>query len=293
MRHPRSIRWLQPCAAAAALVLLNVPAWAAAPDWSKVPVKAISAFYPGASPIEWIVKGTEHGGARALKKGETCASCHHEEVADMGKKIVSGQKNEPAPIAGKAAAIPVTVQAAHDGAQLYLRFTWKQPPGGGPKMDANNAVKLAVMLEDNKVERANLSGCWETCHVDARTMPEGKDDQKTKYVVGGDVASGKFYDLIQWTSKDGKFDGHVADKRVMTGGTALVDAVGEKKGDQWTVTFTRKFTGGAGDIALAPGKVVNFGFAIHDDHTHGRFHQVSMGYTLGLDAEADVTAAKQ
>jgi len=279
---------------AAALLLASGAAQAAAPDWSKVPAAKFNVFYPGASPIEWITKGSEHGGARALKKGESCASCHHEEAADMGKKLVSGQKNEPKPIKGKAPSIPVSVQAAHDGANLYLRFSWKQPAASGAeKMDKDNAVKLAVMLEDNKVPRANLSGCWETCHGDTRTMPEGKDDKKTKYVAEGSLASGKFYDLIQWTSKGGKFDGHVADKRVMEGGKALVDAKGEKKGDEWVVVFTRKLSGGEGDIALAPGKTVNFGFAIHDDHAAGRFHQVSLGYTLGLDAKADVTAAKQ
>lgn len=281
-------------ALAAALALVAGSSLAAAPDWSKVPAKTITAFYPGVSPIEWITKGTEHGGARALKKGESCASCHHDEATDMGKKIVSGQKIEPKPIKGKAAAVPVNVQAAHDGANLYLRFSWKQPAASGAeKMDKDNQVKLAFMLEDNKVERANLSGCWETCHVDARTMPEGKDDKKTKYVKDGSLASGKYYDLVQWTSKGGKFDGHVADKRVMEGGKALVDAKGEKKGDEWVVVFTRKLAGGEGDVALAAGKTVNFGFAVHDDWATGRFHQVSLGYTLGIDAKADITAAKQ
>lgn len=267
---------------------------AAAPDWGKVPAKAITVFYPGASPIEWITKGTEHGGARGLKKGESCAACHHDETADMGKKMASGQKIEPAPIKGKAPAIAVQVQAAHDGANLYLRFAWKQPAGGAAeKMDKDNPVKLAFMLEDNKVERANLSGCWETCHTDARTMPEGKDPNKTKYVTGANLAAGKYYDLLQWTSKGAKHDGHVADKRVMEGGKALVDAKGEKKGDEWVVVFTRKLAGGEGDVALASGKTYNFGFAIHDDHAAGRFHHVSLGYTLGLDAKADISAAKQ
>jgi hypothetical protein len=161
-------------------------------------------------------------------------------------------------------------------------------------MDKDNATKLAVMLEDNKVERANLSGCWETCHQDARTMPDAKDDNRTKYVVGGDVKAGKFYDLIQWTSKGAKHDGYVADKRVMDGGKALLEAKGEKAGDQQVVTFTRKLAGGAeGDITLAAGKVYNLGFAIHDDHTAGRFHHVSLGYTLGLGADADIKAVKQ
>ena len=264
----------------------------ASPDWGKIPGKTITLLYPGVSPIEWVTTGTEHGGARGLRKGESCAACHDEETADMGQKIASGEKIEPKPIKGKAGSIPVKVQAAHDDGNLYMRFSWKQPAGGAEKMDKDNQVKLAVMLEDNKIERADLSGCWETCHQDARTMPGAKDDQKTKYVAGGDVKAGKFYDLLQWTSKGTRHDGYVADKRVMDGGKALVDARGEKKGDEWVVTFTRKLAGGGeGDIAMAKGKVYNFGFAIHDDYAQGRFHQVSLGYSLGIDAEADVMAA--
>ncbi len=279
--------------AAAAAATSCAGAGAAAPDWGKVPAKAITVFYPGVSPLEWITKGAEHGGARALRKGESCASCHHDEAADMGKKMATGQKIEPKPIKGKVGSIPVNVQAAHDGANLYLRFSWKQPAGGADKMDKDNAVKLAFMLEDNKVAGANLSGCWEACHNDARTMPDAKDDKKTKYVKDGNLANGTFYDLMQWTSKGGKFDGHVADKRVMEGGKALLEAKGEKKGDDWVVVFTRKLSGGEGDITLSAGKTYNFGFAIHDDHTIGRFHHVSLGYTLGIDAKADIAAAKQ
>ncbi|MEZ5626399.1 MAG: ethylbenzene dehydrogenase-related protein, partial [Rhodocyclaceae bacterium] len=123
----------------------------------------------------------------------------------------------------------------------------------------------------------------------------GADDKKTKYVKGGDLASGKFYDLIQWRSGKGEMhDGYVADKRVMDGGKGLVSAEGKKDGDTWTVVFTRKLAGGGeGDIALATGKTYNIGFAVHDDHAKGRFHQVSMGYTLGIDAKADIVAAKQ
>ena len=279
--------------AALAAALAAGAALAAPPDWSKVPAKTITVFYPGVSPIEWIMKGTEHGGARAIRKGETCASCHNDEAADMGKKMVSGQKNEPNPPKGKAGSIPVQVQAAHDGANLYLRFSWKQPAGGGAKMDAENQVKLAFMLDDNKVELANIGGCWASCHEDSRTMPGVADDKKTKYVKGANLAGGTFYDLVQWKSKGKPADGYVADRRVMEGGKALVSADGKGDGGNWSVVFVRKLTGGEGDIALAPGKTYNFGFAIHDDHAAGRFHHVSLGYTLGIDAKADITAAKQ
>jgi hypothetical protein len=291
------------------LVMVGSAGVAFAADASKAPAKKITVFYPGASGMEWILKGTEHGGAKAVKKGETCIGCHidektgNEEAPEIGRKIVSGEKSkntalEPAPIKGQPGSIPVTVQAAHDANNLYLRFTWKNTGfTSGKKMDPDNPVKLAVMLEEpGKVENDTVGGCWATCHTDVRTMPGVKDDKKTKYVVGGNLAAGKFYDIFQFRSGKGQkpHDGYIADKRVMEGGTALSEAKGELKGDTWTVTFTRKLSGGEGDVKLEPGKVYNFGFAIHDDHAAGRYHYVSLGYTLGLDnAKADINVAKQ
>lgn len=289
------------------LLTAAAPALAAQPDWSKVPARKITVFYPGTSGIEWIMNGTEHGGAKGLKKGERCIGCHEDEKTQnidiASDKILKGEKLEPKPIAGRVPNIPVTVQAANDGTNLYLHFTWKEPKGGAEKMDKDNPVKLAVMLEDNKVSYKDAKGkevqiglaggCWGTCHTDARTMP-GADDKKTKYVTGGTLANGQYYDLMQWKSGKGAkpVDGHIADKRVAEGGKALESAEGKKTGDTWTVTFTRKLAGGEGDITLSPGKVYNMGFAIHDDHAAGRYHYVSFGYTLGIDAKADITAAK-
>lgn len=169
-------RFLGVSAAAGVLLLAAAGAGAAQPDWAKVPGKSITLFYPGVASMEWTMTGTEHGGARAMRKGETCASCHNDETADMGKKIVSGQKVEPnaSAVKGKAPAIPVNVRAAHDGTTVYVRLQWKQPPGAqGKKMDEKNAVKVAVMFDDGgKVEMAATGGCWASCHHDLRSMPD-------------------------------------------------------------------------------------------------------------------------
>lgn len=284
----------------------------AVPDWSSVPSRKVTVFHPGTSGVEWILNGIQHGGAVGLKKGERCISCHEDEKTQsidinadkiMKAETLKSDKLEPTPVSNHVGTVPVTVQAANDGTNLYLRFSWKEPKGGMDKMDKDNPVKLAVMLEDNKVVAKDAKGkevqigmaggCWGTCHTDARTMP-GADDKKTKYVTGGSLANGNYYDLMQWKSGKGAkpVDGYVADKRVMTGGTALVGAEGKKEGDTWTVTFTRKLTGGNGDIALVSGKTYNMGFAIHSDNTAGRFHHVSFGYSLGIDTKADITAAK-
>jgi hypothetical protein len=280
---------------AAALVALAAgAALAAPPDWGKVPAAKFTLFYPGVATLEWATAVVNHSGARGIKNGETCASCHSDDPVDFGKEIASGKKLEPHPIKGKTGYIPITVQAAHDADNLYLRFTWKQPSGSsGEKMDKDNQVKLTVMLGDDKVDRVDVAGCWVMCHNDLRTMPDAKDPDKTKYVKDGSLASGKFLDLIQWASKTGMGGGYVADKRVMTGSKALVDAKGEKKGDEWEVVFTRRLQGDASDISLASGKTYNIGFAIHDDYTAGRFHDVSLDYTLGIDTKADITANKE
>ncbi len=268
-------------------------------DWSEVESTEIVLLYPGIAHLGWLTGDVRegrwrHGGGWAFKNGETCYACHFDETERMGGRIVTGAKLEPSPIPGKAAAIPVRVQAAHDGERLHLRFRWTQPPASaGEPMDADNVVKLAFMLDAGKVDSAERNGCWASCHADSRTMPSG-DPARTKHVLNGSLENGVFYDLVQWRSGENRgHDGHVAERRVMEGGQALIEASGTREGDEWTVTFTRNFTGAAGDIGLEVGGIYNFGFAIHDSHAAGRFHHVSLGYTLGLDAEALITARRR
>ena len=129
--------------------------------------------------MEWVLNGRDHGGARAYEKaGDTCVNCHDKETAPMGEKMVTGEKAEPTPIPGKRGNIPVSVQAAHDDANLFLRFEWEDtahvpvPFVDGGKMDPENPMKLAVMLATNELEYADKAGCWGTCHHDARSMPD-------------------------------------------------------------------------------------------------------------------------
>jgi nitrate/TMAO reductase-like tetraheme cytochrome c subunit len=160
-------------------------------DWSGVPAREITLFYPGQSSIEWAL-GRQHGGKRPFKSGDRCTECHEEELADMGQKIVSGEKEmkvgknkkhgmEPTLIPGKRGSFPVKVQASHDGDKLHMRFEWADsehtpaPFVEGGKMDPDNKVKLAVMFATDDVEYADRAGCWGTCHADLRTMPFAPD----------------------------------------------------------------------------------------------------------------------
>lgn len=252
----------------------------AAPDWGKVPKRDIHVFHPGVTPIEWVGKKSDHSGTAGLKKGETCVGCHEEKGSlNFNFKRLADKELEPQG-APKTMVYPVGVQAAYDASNLYIRLTFKAPSGGADKGDKTNEVKAAVMFPDSKVPQSSQVGCWASCHIDARSMP-GADDKKTKYAKEG------AYELMQWKSAKGSkvVDGTVTTERKMDGGALAAKADGAKSGDTYTVTFTRKNPG--------EGKAVPFGIAIHGDNATGRFHHVSLGYTLGLGADGDVKAVKQ
>jgi hypothetical protein len=149
-------------------------------------------------------------------------------------------------------------------------------------MDKKNDVKLAMMFDGGfaeggapAIELAERAGCWVTCHNELRTMNNAQDDKKTKFIKGAALDAGKFMDLIQWKSGKGEkpVDGYIADKRVMEGGKGLVKAEGKKEGNKWVVTFTRALaSGGTRDHKIEPGKIYNFGFAIHDGNSEARYH---------------------
>ena len=315
-------------------------------DWSKANTTDISVFYPGTASIEWIL-GRNHGGKRAFTKGDRCIECHGEEIADIGNNIASGESEkieDPALIPGKRGSFDVTINAAHDAENLYLKFSWPEtdhmpaPFVDGGKMDPANSMKLAFMLATDEVEYADRAGCWGTCHADVNGMPfvpendvlMGSDLAKrldfnnglTKYITesrtdlelkgrGGKALGGwdklkaegeiqaaadanKFMDIVRYKAGEGIIeDGYILAERQMHGGQGgEVSAVLEN--GTWTVMVKRKLKSDkTGDVSIDAGSIYNFGFAIHDDYTSGRYHHVSFGYKLALDnAEAEINAKK-
>jgi len=173
-------------AAPAAAPAATGPNPAESRDWSGIEPKEVVLFYPGQASMEWVLKGSDHGGKRAFVKGDRCLECHEDEEGDIGDLIVSGEKAESTPIPGKRPSVPVKIQAAHDANNLYMRFQWEAgehapvPFVDGGKMDPDNPMKLAIMLATDsedapKVEYAERAGCWQTCHHDANYMPHQPD----------------------------------------------------------------------------------------------------------------------
>ena len=152
-------------------------------DWNAVSGTDLTLFYPGQASFEWVQNGKQHGGARPLTKGgDACTTCHAAELDAIGNKIVKGgggkgDELEPTPIPGKPGIIGATVQAAHDGENLYVRMQWPDSPhapapfADGGKMDPENQIKVAMMITGTGIEMGEQVGCWATCHADNTYMP--------------------------------------------------------------------------------------------------------------------------
>lgn len=190
---------------AATISLLSciiTPAIAADPqaiDWSIIPTKSITLFYPGQSTYEWLLSPDHKKGDKQVAQGKACLACHEGDEKDLGNKLVKGGSIEPSPIAGKNGIIDVSVQAAHDAEYVYFRFQWKTNLNREGRMhdyvrfdgnawkwyghDRNDKAvrsgeqpalyedRFSIMLDDGKVPLFAQQGCWLTCHNGMRDMP--------------------------------------------------------------------------------------------------------------------------
>jgi cytochrome c-type protein NapC len=307
-------------AALAAVFALLAAGAAGAVDWSAAPTRDVPVFHPGQASWEWALTEKDHSGAPKFRGGKNCRGCHDGEQADMGKRIASGEKLEPHPVAGSTGSNTLKVAAARDDARLYLRLRWKPAASEAAPMDPAVAARVTVMFDDGQIKEATRAGCWASCHDDAMGMasaPAGAEI--TKYLgasrakmgrSGGGAAAkpaadidallaqGTFLEYWQAQLNPGKpavpVNGWVLDKRHQQQ-PATIGAEAEFANGEWTVVLSRALApAGSGQKALAPGKTYTLGFALHDHHANHRFHLVSLEYTLVLDqGTADLVATKR
>lgn len=170
-------------------------------DWSAVPAKTVTLFYPGQSSYEFLTSKA-HKGAGKVKAGQACVLCHdaQDEEKELGSKLVKAGPLEPMPIAGKNGWVDLHVQAAYDDKNAYIRYQWKtsnpKPTNeysyyrfdgkewkvyGGQRLDkavqegkqpAIYEDRATIMIDDGKVENFGKQGCWLTCHDGERDMPK-------------------------------------------------------------------------------------------------------------------------
>lgn len=288
----------------------------AAPNWSGVPAKDVQLFYPGQSSWEWVL--TDHPGAEKFRAGKDCAACHIGDEKNMGALLVSGKKNEAAPIPGKPGSIDAKVQFEHDAQNMYVHLEFSEGSQPNSKMDSAYDTKVTMMLDGGGVPEANRAGCWGACHDDSAGMPSAGNSDRTMYLPktrahltrqgGGDAlvpadALAKLkadgYSLEYWQARLNPGspataeNGVIFDKLAATKPTAVTAEATYKDG-VWSVTLSRKLDAGVGFVPLVAGKRYTVAFAIHAGHTAKRFHYVSFERSLILDqGNADFVVEKK
>jgi hypothetical protein len=188
---------------AAVTALCTGAAMAADPatiDWARIKSTSVPLFFPGQSSYEWLRSDAHKGASRKVESGQSCVSCHDEKDAekDLGNELVKAGRLEPTPVKAKNGFIDLSVQAAYDAKNLYLRYQWKtnNPQAGTehqylrfdgkewkvwgfPKLDkvvqdgkqpAIYEDRMSIMIDDGKVPGFAQQGCWLSCHDGSRDM---------------------------------------------------------------------------------------------------------------------------
>ena len=168
-------------------------------NWSGVPARTVTLFYPGQSTYQWL-RSAEHPGASVVAGGGACLTCHKGSEEKLGNKLVKANRLEPTPIEGKNGVLALRVQVAYDNENAYFRFQWKTnaahpgdaypfyrfdgkewKPYGNQRLAAavrkgeQPAIyedRLNMMIDDGKVPGFANQGCWLTCHNGERDAPQ-------------------------------------------------------------------------------------------------------------------------
>jgi hypothetical protein len=295
------------------ITVIYIPgAVAGEPDWGQVPAKTVKSFYPGVASWEFMT-GKDHGtGGDVVKKlDKACADCHVSKdgsydiksdkiISGELKKAASGEPLEPEPLAGMPGFKDVSVQAAYDKDNIYLRIQW---PGSGASTSKEEADRVSLQIAD-KIKSFKLYGCFITCHDNQTGMPENRGEEKKLYgyyaegkpqdKLDGFLAKGQFIDLWEayFVGNEVKAeDGYVLESRHEDKNDLTVS--GSFEGGKYTVVITRKLsTGDKGDIELVDGKDFSLGISIHDNKHKGRKHYTTFPMTIGLSTGGDITAKK-
>lgn len=302
-----------------ALGAASVPATALAIDWSGVPAVTVKTLYPGQASWEWALSKDEHSAAPRFREGKNCKACHTKEEEQIGKALAAGIRLDKKPAPGKRGSVPIDVRFAHDGQRLYVRLEFPDvAPSGNPKMDKEYPTKVTMMMDNGKVVEFTRAGCWSICHDDVNGMPSATGEMH-KYLArsrvkmtrkgGGDAiksqadldtlfADGQFIEYWQARLKPGApavaNDGRALEKR-KDNPAPKVGAEAKLENGRWEVVLSRPLKIGLpGYKDIESGRAYTVGFAVHEDSAAGRYHQVSLEYTLMLDAgDADFIARKR
>jgi cytochrome c-type protein NapC len=298
----------------AVLALETQPARGAEDEarWNDAQPYTLSLFQPGQSAWEWLLMPANHSaGARRMRDGSSCRSCHEGEERTIGDRVAAGAVLEPSPMPGMPGSFDAHLQIRRDDAVLQLRLSWPSLAEGEAAGVAEFPARVTVMLGSEALPLAAVAGCWASCHVDSPGMPEEHPQQLTKYLpnsrgrmtaTGGgtnvrsdeelaeELAQGRFLEYWQVALDDEgvaeRLDGYFLEAR-RSNEEPRFSATARREGRLWIVEMTRPLQAPAGPrLTVEPGVGYTLAVAVHGNHASGRHHYVSWPIPMVVEADA-------
>ncbi len=182
--------------------------------------EVITAFRPGQASYEYLDTG-DHSGAGMLDI-MSCATCHETNANNPSQVGAERDEEELTP---SKETVPITVQAAYDADNFYLKASWETVRPGitmdiwthqnGTWVRNSSYNEPGVTLAEGEVFSAedrfaamfmpasedistgvsfHEAGCFVTCHEDMDDMPEWPTDEPatSKYLLSGTSANGTY-----------------------------------------------------------------------------------------------------
>ncbi len=197
---------------------------AGAPTVTWGEVETITAFRPAQASYEYLADSDTHTGAGAFAGFGSCGDCHDTNANNPSQVGAERDEEELTP---SKETVPITVQAAYDADNFYLKASWEterpgithdiwrydgaawnkvsvyNEPGNEPDEAAGERFsaedRFAAMFmpasQDVSVGASfHEAGCFATCHEDMDDMPEWPVDEPAtaKYLLSGTSANGTY-----------------------------------------------------------------------------------------------------
>lgn len=176
----------------------------------------LKAFRPGQASYEYLSSANHTGGITA-----DCSVCHGSYPTRPPHNSAIRDEDEPVPDVN---TVDLTVQAAYDATNFYLKANWRTPRPGivhglatyqsGQWVGNSTALEPdTIELPEGKVYAAedrfatmfmpksedisvgasfHRAGCFVACHEDLDDMPEWSGGETLKYLVSGTPALGAY-----------------------------------------------------------------------------------------------------
>jgi hypothetical protein len=279
-----------------------LPNFALALDWQSVPSRPLTLFFPGAAAWESLLIKDSHDGATAVRKRESCISCHKGEEAQMGTNIATNKEHRFYLENSGIGSLQASFSIMRDDGFIYFRIGF----------DNVNVSQVSLIIDDGAFDSSALSGCWAACHLDAKGLPAaagleltkylsrsrtknsrtgGGESYKTEQELSGLIDANEFVELLGAKFSDDQsqgLQGYILESRHLDVSSAVKTQLSKADNISYVEIARPLASYSATEKSFVEGGTYSIGIAVHLDTAKGVRHLVSLPVNFTLVQEQGI-----